>query len=493
MKLQKLVPCIAVLVLLTVLHAGCAAPSQTSSPTQPTQAPQPQSTKAVSQIELPAGNLPNLENLTLPPIFSGARLAAESLKAVQWIPASTSQTCSAPEIPSCPKDGVAILVIDDFCTEINESAGKQIVRPDETLQGLMKDKNCVFTPDGQTHFSSSGVLHYASDGANWGLLSLPGVSHGDLVMGDLKALVNKRGLQEKVCTVPVATTGYTSYAVTQGIKEAMAKLEEAGVSQFVLNMSFVIRPCEADLINYDNYVDQLGKTEWRDVRGLVTGLANDAAGTEPTEDPTAIGRLLFAYRPEFAPARLWAWSGGDNPILPDVRYQPDNSQDPVIRFLNTDLPEEATKGRRVISVAAAGNSKRPFPFAPAAWDSVLSITAEPASDKRPGLSSAYANAGEVMLSGKYAYNVPEGSRFNGNDVSGELTLYGTSFAAPEFSVWAAEYLLNGGPIPCPDPNTDDAVGETNPPLKYYPNLGKWDNLDLATAAKTYCTGFPSSP
>lgn len=137
--------------------------------------------------------------------------------------------------------------------------------------------------------------------------------------------------------------------------------------------------------------------------------------------------------------------------------------------------------QQFIPVAAAGNLPRntmpDYPYAPALWDSVVSISAVEAL---PGRSSSYtSNFGEIAMRGLHPSAIDE---------HGEPR-QGTSFAAPRFSVWAAMYLLTGGPSPCEE-------GDDHYPVLGYKkdnwNIQDWPhdpNLSLMEAAEFYCPGF----
>ncbi len=86
----------------------------------------------------------------------------------------------------------------------------------------------------------------------------------------------------------------------------------------------------------------------------------------------------------------------------------------------------------IIMVAAAGNSSEPFPFFPAAWGGIVSVSA---SDDATGFVvskplASYSNEGAVMMPGRW---------------NKEL---GTSFAAPRYSFAMALMLAGSRPKDC---------------------------------------------
>lgn len=131
--------------------------------------------------------------------------------------------------------------------------------------------------------------------------------------------------------------------------------------------------------------------------------------------------------------------------------------------------------RQVISIGAAGNSQQTFPYAPALWDSVVSVSG---SDCECADEPAfYSNHGEIMLDGRHPV---------------EGGVVGTSYAAPRLSVEAAMYLLRGWANPCP---FDRAIF---PVLGYMPErqgifTPDWRNLSSHDASAEYCPQFVPAP
>jgi hypothetical protein len=117
--------------------------------------------------------------------------------------------------------------------------------------------------------------------------------------------------------------------------------------------------------------------------------------------------------------------------------------DPLKNFLS-----EAWWGIPVIQVAAAGNMECNYPFAPALWDGVVSVS---------------ANSGE-----SYVFN--KGEIIPNGDIK-----EGTSLAAPMVSVEEAVYLATTSTANC---------NGMSPPL----NDDVWDNTALANA-DSKCPGF----
>jgi hypothetical protein len=145
-----------------------------------------------------------------------------------------------------------------------------------------------------------------------------------------------------------------------------------------------------------------------------------------------------------------------------------------------------TAGQQSIPIAAAGNSKVPYPFAPALWDSVVSVSAAD-PDVAAGIFPEYTNNGEIRMEGQYPFEQPK-------DPNGRR-LTGTSYASPRLAAWAALYLLHGGQTPCDDDDDPDP----RPVLGY---KIQWDalqgdaqfpsnvNQDLLSAIGAHCSNSP---
>jgi len=113
-----------------------------------------------------------------------------------------------------------------------------------------------------------------------------------------------------------------------------------------------------------------------------------------------------------------------------------------------------------------------FPFAPAMWNSVVSVSALPLEDA-DGNRAWYSNSGEVTFDGRWTHTATG------------MVLEGTSFAAPRLSHQEALYLLTGGPVQCVTPAHVPPLGYTNIDAGIF----TWQNLPLTTAVTSYCQAF----
>ncbi|RIK29090.1 MAG: hypothetical protein DCC55_38235 [Chloroflexi bacterium] len=389
---------------------------------------------------------------------------------------------------SIASNATVILVIDDFAyIELADLKDYDLNVPTDTSE------NCVVTPDGQLDSAKRGVAISSNVVHN--------IPHGEMVYERLDSLLRSYygdpsqvsdgttlfGLSwmkqihiwnDTFILVAVDTVGYTTSLVTSRIEQSINVWEnpaEYGVQNFVLNMSFAVIPCDLSLgKNPDEllaeYESQIGDDpELEQLRDTLSALADEGITEAELEE------LIF--EPTFRQLRL-SLVYGMGPAVDQTYYQTiiagndqDGNPDPLANLL-TQLSKES-ESRHVISVAAAGNYEWnvPFPFAPAIWPGVISVSA--GDDGADPPLAWYSNYGEVRMSGAYT-------------LSTGPTVEGTSFAAPELSYWAAEYLTAAGTSSCLGPD-----GTTYHPALNYTDTpdGLWDNLSLVEADNFICPNF----
>lgn len=335
------------------------------------------------------------------------------------------------------------------------------------------------------HFSGGGLGHFSGGG----LGPAANTSHGEMVFGKLRELINAAyGLpfQEIADAQPVNpdlravslwqadnrtlvlagvdTQGFDTSPLAGRIEGAMKTVEnEWGASQFVLNMSFGLIPCDFEELSADEY------------RELIKSAINESVNSPPDPDPNPLLPLqeLIDGLDRILESGYIDREAADSILIGKARLTLYYLQGPEIVFEQTtqgggdalfNFIQEPPYGREnVISVAAAGNSNLAYPFAPAMWPGVLAVGAEP----------PYANDSEVVMFDQYT--LPGAA----------ITVDGTSFSAPEMSFQMAVRLLRGGTGDCAG-----AAGPTNPPLSYADETGPWRNLDLAAASVEFCDPFP---
>jgi hypothetical protein len=280
----------------------------------------------------------------------------------------------------------------------------------------------------------------------------------------------------------VHTAGYKTADIINGLTDAVAKLSRAQVggvryTRFVVNLSFVVIPCDvgawlnhgdADLLaSYQSLIVDDSLRKALAAKGYLDLATNTYQRAVIAPNGLPVSQAVLT-NPDLQGLR-WATVStfynaiGDN-LRGDLARQV--SSDPSWqRFRAKPAGDSGAAEVTVVPVGAAGNGVwyRPsptgppvrkvlhFPFAPALWESVVSVSA--AND---GTLADYSNWGEVSQAG------------NGPDIAPSVR--GTSFAAPRVSGQESMYLLRGGPVAC---------DHSTPPLKYVPDpgTGGWANLN----------------
>lgn len=401
---------------------------------------------------------------------------------------------------SVSSDAVAILVVDAFDPP-----------PDFSTPELKDTDNCLVTPDGQGHAFIDGAGHAFIDGAG-GYAEL--TSHGEVVYDQFQELLQAQNgaLQDgtygqaafgvewirliqqwelpdgEVLLVGVDTEGYTTAALATNIPDAMNRItNEYGINSFVLNLSFAVVPCglldetpDEDLLQ--RYIEIL-EEEFPELAEVFNSLVDKYDGNVimALNDPTFTeGRsviqstIMQANYVPFYEDRAAYFDGDlkgclesqgqkppdgpscENPFFPD---------DALYLELETMMERSTGNNHRIIQVGSAGNTDMPFPFAPAFYPTVISVSAE-FSGANFQQAQPTSNDGEVQMNGLHTFN---------------SEIYaGTSFAAPRLSVEAAIYLLKGGTTSC-----TGSVDNSAPPMAH----PIWDNLPRTDAADQYCTDF----
>jgi Subtilase family len=400
---------------------------------------------------------------------------------------------AAPPAPAwAPPGDTAIVVIDNFA-----------LRP--TLpQHASPSANCPYTRDDTNVVGDSGAGDDLPDTVSHGkavqsLLSngldgAPGIQrladasdlrpYGLDGMAGISSQVERwkvDGTQELIL-IGMQTNGFTTTDLANRLGELVARLSLREITRVVLNMSFIIAPCNVpawlktlDLFDgprtlaaYHTLIDAHPELE-----ALRQELGQDAEARILSPLP---GDPLTPLRMWLAPGEFY---GLANPAVPPL------PGDPVRTRLDADPLKERLTGLAgsgtVVPVGAAGNgvlsydstppvrTRFAFPFAPALWDPVLSVGA--ATDA--GTRAEYSNNGEVLMPG-----ITMVERLDET----WATVHGSSFAAPRLSSILALHLLRGGPSPCN--GHTPIMGYTNSDL----DGQHWDDMEWHAASKEYCPG-----
>lgn len=427
--------------------------------------------------------------------MSGRRLMAV-LAAATMLPAAG--WAAPPALATT--EHVAIIVIDNF-----GGAPPQPV-------AMTDQSNCTYAPEDSNVVGDRG----AGDGMP------PGVSHGMAVQSQLSAqldatsrlvplspgglapygLVGMEGIRpvverwtynaQEVVLIGMETNGYTTLELARRLTEVRnaLRLSPSRITRMVLNLSFVIVPCNVpawlrDIGGFD--ADQILAAygallavhpELGDLGGALADFPTDPAAREARLVNPRRDDPLLPLRRVAAPAEFYGLADPDTVPLPETPLRQRLHSDPLHAVLS------GLAAAPVVPVAAAGNglyvfkdgklvrTHFQFPFAPALWNPVVAASGGQDWAQR----AEYSNNGEVVLDGK-TWVVPAGG---GNAVQ----VQGSSFAAPRLSASVAVYLLTGGPSPC----------DGHLPVLGYTDSGRrepqhWLDLPLNQAAAQYCAGY----
>jgi hypothetical protein len=442
----RVLTCVAVVVI--AVTAACA-PQASAPAAAPAEAKAAEPTTAPEASAAPAEEQQKAAEATAAP--APAEPAPE--------PEATVVVAEA----SAAVEPVVILVLDNFtftdqCPDSNGN-GRDKDALTNQLEGLLDGKelkNCLLTPDGQV-FASRGVWKDCAKRVPHGwfvyqqiseLLQRErevmakdpqGLSFGS-PYGELYRLKDDTAMPSDVLLVAVDVPGWSTEEAASELGAALTQLEKSpaspitveryqitGVKGVVVNMSFAVVPCGE--IDITQYVEAL--------------LKSDAGDLEPLR--TALIKLYLNKKMDPLTQRddpVWWTIGGKRDGTEVTGW---TQKDPLYLTLQPPKDERAW---HTIFVAAAGNSGLNFPFVPAMWPEVLSVSAGPESG---GTKEDYSNSGDVMISGKL--EKVDGSVAQYPDANGVLKdVEGTSFAAPKLAYLSALYLLRNGGVPdCPLP------------------------------------------
>lgn len=405
-----------------------------------------------------------------------------------------------------PSDAVAILVVDDFDAP---NAQKTLYGP---TGGYGSDGECIVTSTGSQVAGGRGA----------GGLP-PGVAHGPVVYNEIVGLLKQAGLNDAtgsyrsedfgaqrswvrrlsmmgaqgappIVIVAVDTEVYQATEIREHLTDLTTHLKmptgaahPGRIVKFVLNLSFEVIPCDF-VKNQPVELDPVRLQLARYLQ-LVKGVDGEAALESLFQNLVNSPPTDWQKQVTDKESTMQVVVKDKRDLIIDQLIPKQFGEKSLGGFLaDSDGP---TNDERVIPVAAAGNglgaSHIPlsFPFAPAVWPSVVSVSADPlakAPDGTEGTSGYgtawYSNSGEVRMSGTLEANLTDGLVNH--------PVYGTSFAAPLMSVQEAFYLVHNGQVNC-----TGAKGNSVPPLGYQSDTDHvWLNL-IRSDADNYCTDFPN--
>lgn len=397
---------------------------------------------------------------------------------------------AAAKVPVRPVPGnVAVVVVDDFGQGKNPKA-RTGTRTDNCTIGANEVGSTGAGDDLPPSGHSHGDLVYRvlKDDLSVVAGSAPDVDTAAMTQWTYVIGGEKYALRE----VPVHADRYRVDELLAGLRNQIEALRKDGFDRIVLNLSFVVVPC--DVVGWldDKSLDELLATYDEMVGNDATGELKDALRDyldgSGRLDPTLVRGGAFTTRVlrDDRLAVLRSPLTGAFYRTVDVR-----EFNPGKRPLAGIIHDQAWTSFRhdliepdgpltVVPVGAAGNGVKdakgnriglPFPFAPALWDFVVSASV----DAEPSIAARF-NSGEVKL-----------------DATGPAALlpgsFGSSFAAPRLSALQAKYLAETGARACGGTPSLGYVDLTGSPTLDLTTASPWKNEGKA-AWPGICANFP---
>ena len=291
--------------------------------------------------------------------------------------------------------------------------------------------NLVYSGSGSNRVALLIIDDFSSDGSG----DIP-ASHGWLVHDVLTQLHNKlsdnirNNIQLEQIDIAGAN-GYSSEFIETTLENRIAELNADGVTRFVVNMSFIIIPCQDTALgfDFDNFLSVRSENsehsiiaELGDDADYVRGLLNNPNVVYIEESGLIDSVPQERQRGNNAESRP---QGNENANFRqdelDILKLFENRRlqsDPLRAFFR----ENNNRNQILIPVASSGNFKGRQPLFPARWTEVISVSAMEGDNLRFWTQS---NNGEVTTPGAW-YLFEDG-----------VYRAGTSFAAPVVSLLIA--------------------------------------------------------
>ncbi|MFN8530477.1 MAG: hypothetical protein U0670_17885 [Anaerolineae bacterium] len=268
----------------------------------------------------------------------------------------------------------------------------------------------AFTTGGASAFTTGGASGFTTGGAGGFTTGGAGFStqpHGVRVQALLNELLTQHGNGANIIIQPIDIEGFSTSVILDRIQTAIGQIavRSPGAS-IVINMSFAVVPCTSlgTLAAYDAMMSQLDPS-----------IAGDMAALQSFFDEmTASG--VYTAQPST-----------NDPLSSFIRSNCDANQRRC-QYANVNT---------IIPVAASGNDAAHYPYYPAAWSSVVAVSASADAEAFVSNSAlaAYSNWGGVMMPGTWV------------TATGSVEI-GTSFAAPRYSFLMAMGLAGASNDVC---------------------------------------------
>ncbi|GIH11054.1 hypothetical protein Rhe02_91210 [Rhizocola hellebori] len=413
-------------------------------------------------------------------------------------------TAGAAEAELTPAE-VAVVVLDDFNLAVNPAPHD----PNANCANTGRGANEIETggggdglPAGVTHGKAVyDTLQRSLQDVGYTSVGPLDIRRAPLVPGYLSNWKHP-GLGKRLLLLGMDTADFDTARIAIDLEATLEYLRTAfGITRFVLNMSFVITPCDvpgwlaangAAVTNaalVDAYHRMVDRNPHADrLHSLINSLAGSSPAARLPADLHGNQELREITQRVATNLFYDLWT---TRTIDQLRHITDLAGRGFLRVTIEDPLQSYLSGNPfaggVSTVGAAGNGVHRadgrlvqinFPFAPAIWNPVVS-----ASALHSGLRAEYSNSGEVMLDGT--------ATIAGRPPTPRVR--GTSFAAPRLSARQALHLTRGYPNTC----AADGRSAELPPLGYTditaePGTPQWNNLTLDVAVSAHCPAFPAT-
>ncbi len=341
----------------------------------------------------------------------------------------------------------------------------------------------VYFLDQQRGPTLAGLMSGATEAEAEGLEATGQYSHGALVFNHTLALLAAEDAHpkfgslevsvsdsEEIIRVPIAdftklnvvvvaldTQNFNTGIIGERLQATIRKLVEQDVKRFAVNLSFGLVPCSVRTdfraASGDKDENQLDLT-FEEYRDAIFEENRDKSGLDPAEFREQLTSILTT------------------PINEET--------DPLLKGTTDSGDADITY------LAASGNYALPYSLYPGYWSEFVSVSAHNLASAS-AVPDEYSNTGEIILPGGYFRLTAYDPRIDGWRVYPQISIAGTSFAAPVLSVFTALDFTLPAPrcarVP-PSVTSPMAFFKTDPTPTALPASGL--NITLENTLSTYC-------
>ena len=255
-----------------------------------------------------------------------------------------------------------------------------------------------------------------------------------------------------VTVVALDTQDFNTEVIAPRLQATIRTLAQQSIGRFAVNFSFGLVPCSV-LADID------------DVNDIKASRQPDLT-FEAYQQEVLTANSLDAAKFRDDLANILTTPVGTDPLLTGAETDPEGLGEVEISYL-----------------AASGNYRLPYSLFPGYWSEFVAVSASSATGAQVK-DADYSNTGEVLMMGGYYTLTAYDPRTGAFTEYPNISIAGTSFAAPALSVFTALDFTGATPrCMTPNPVSPLAFFKTDPPVAVpLPGL----DLPLEVATKRYC-------